>query len=159
MVHKRRFEKMYEQYADEIFRYTLLYVKDRELAEDITSDTFVRAWKHIATFDNKQPRAWLYSIARNLMNDHWRKTPTVLIEDDDEFIDDKQSPHADAEKTFTNELVYGALDTLPTTMRAVVFMRFIEGKSARGVAEALKTTEENVRVLQFRALKKLRKIL
>lgn len=70
---------MYNTYADEIYRYCLSHSSDSDLSEDIVSETFMKAWKHFDTFDNKHPRAWLYTIAKNLFRDHWRKNQLMSL--------------------------------------------------------------------------------
>ena len=64
---------MYTAYADDIFRFILAHTRDVELSEDITADTFSKAWQKLDSFDGKHERGWLYKIAQNKMADHWRK--------------------------------------------------------------------------------------
>ena len=150
---------MYQEYADEIFRYSLLHVHDDALAEDITADTFLRAWKHFDNFDHKQPRAWLYSIARNRMTDHWRKKPTVEL--DTELLDEDSAhdPVRFAEKALAKDQVHAAMDKLPVKVRSVIHLRCIEGMHVKEVAVALGVSEANVRVMQHRGLRALKDLL
>ena len=67
---KRKFANMYNEYADDIYRYLLVHVHDSQLAEDLTADTFMKAFKNLESFDFKQPRPYLYKIAKNNMSDH-----------------------------------------------------------------------------------------
>ncbi|HET9173948.1 MAG TPA: RNA polymerase sigma factor [Candidatus Saccharimonadales bacterium] len=149
---------MYDTYADDIFRYVFVHVRDRELAEDLTADTFMRAWKSIESFDFSQPRPWLYKIARNLITDHWRKHKTELLPEDFEQESDEDITE-NVERHFTKTRVRGAVHTLNEPMRSVVIMRFITGYSVRDTATSLRLTESNVRVLQHRALKQLKEHL
>lgn len=149
---------MYNTYADDIFRYLFVHTHDRELAEDLTADTFTKAWAHLDSFDFKQPRPWLYKIARNAMTDHWRKKQPLQL-DDEEIVSDADSLEDQIEKRMSNEAVQAAIAKLPAEMKSVVTLRFILGYSARKTAESLGTTEGNVRVIQFRALKKLKRLL
>lgn len=146
---------MYETYADDIFRYLYVHVGDRQLAEDLTADTFMRAWKNIATFDFSQPRPWLYKIARNLLTDHWRKKPTLPFEVAGE-VEADHDMEASLDVAFTRAQVQAALHRLQEPMRSVVTMRFILGYSARQTAESLNLKENNVRIIQYRALKKMK---
>ena len=155
MKRKRYFAAMYDEYADDIFKYLYVHVRDRELAEDLTADTFMRAWEHIDSFDLSQPRPWLYKIARNLMTDYWRKKKPVLMEEEADPVSDVNVEEA-VDRQLSKEQVQTAIDKLPPVMKSVVTMRFILGYSARKTAESLQTSENNVRIIQYRALRKMK---
>ncbi len=146
---------MYDTYADDIFRYHFVHVHDRDLAEDLTADTFMRAWKAIDRFDFSQTRPWLYKIAQNLLYDHWRKRHTELLPEDFDVASDVDLEEG-LERTFARQRVRDAITRLSEPMKSVVILRFISGYSARQTAESLKLSESNVRVIQYRALKRLR---
>lgn len=151
---------MYQLYVNDIYRFVLVHVRDVELAEDMTADTFTRAWKQIDKFDGKQPKAWLYTIARNLMNDHWRKKPTVPLSEEIELADENAAPHGEVvDRQMEATRVVKALKVLPADMKSVVTLRFLQNCSVRETADTLKLSEANVRVLQYRALKKLKRVL
>lgn len=150
---------MYNQYADDIYRFIFVHVRDAELAEDMTADTFTSAWKNIGTFDNKQPRAWLYTIARNRMNDHWRKKPTIPLDENIEIVSESDLFEDIVDRKIQLKRVISALNTLPDDMKSIVTLRFMQGMSAKETAKILKMTEGNVRVMQYRALKKLKERL
>lgn len=147
---------MYDRYADDIFRYLLVHVRDRELAEDLTADAFMKAWKAIDKFDFSQPRPWLYKIAQNLLTDHWRRKQTLPLEHEEELASTGSSIEEDLDKQFDRKRMQALVRRLPEPMCSVVTMRFMLGYSARKTAESLQLTEENVRVIQYRALRKLR---
>ncbi|MCA9327786.1 sigma-70 family RNA polymerase sigma factor, partial [Candidatus Saccharibacteria bacterium] len=86
MSKERKFGKMYDTYSDDTYRYLFVHVHDQHLAEDLTADAFTKAWKSIDRFDFKQPRPWLYTIARNVLNDHWRRKQPVLEDTIDEQV-------------------------------------------------------------------------
>lgn len=158
MHRKRKFTKMYDTYADDIFRFLFVNVRDRDLAEDLTADTFMRAWKAIDSFDFSQPRPWLYKIAQNLMHDHWRKRHTEQFPDNFEVVSDFNLEEG-LDRQFTQDRVHNAVARLPEPMKSVVILRFISGYSARQTAQSLKLSESNIRVIQCRALKRLKGIL
>lgn len=159
MYRKRRFAKMYDQYADDIYRYLYVHVRDTDIAEDLMSDTFVKAWKAIDAFDFSQPRPWLYKIAQNLLTDYWRKKKSLPLDEDVEVPSEDESIEDQVDRQLTQEQVQAVLHKLPEQMRSVVTMRFMLGYSARQTAESLEISEENVRVIQYRALKKLKEYL
>ncbi len=146
---------MYTTYADDIFRYLLAHTRDVELAEDLTADVFSKAWEKIDTFDGAHSRGWLYKIATNKLTDHWRKKQTLPLDDAIEIADDKPETAEEIDKAKEAQRVQQAIASLPETMKSVVTLRFMNGYSARQTAEALNMTEGNVRIIQYRALKKL----
>jgi RNA polymerase sigma-70 factor (ECF subfamily) len=149
---------MYEQYADDIFRYLYVRVRDRQLAEDLTADTFMRAWNNLEKFDFSKPRPWLYTIARNILTDHWRKKSTLPLEETEEpVLDDDMGEVLDT--TIRKERVQAAVARLAEPMRSVVQMRFMLGYSAKKTAESLGLQENNVRIIQYRALRKMKGLL
>ncbi|MBC7868741.1 sigma-70 family RNA polymerase sigma factor [Candidatus Saccharibacteria bacterium] len=150
---------MYNSYADDIFRYLLVRVRDQALAEDLTADTFTKAWLHLESFDFEQARPWLYKIAKNTMTDHWRKKRAVVTEVEVEVVSDAESIEEQLDKQASAETIKTALATLPEEMRSVVTMRFMLGYSAKKTGESLGMAEGNVRVIQYRALKKLKEVL
>src|SRR5690606_307212 len=93
MLAKRRFAKMYNEFADDIYRWLFVHVRDVELAEDLTADTFLKAWKNFDTFDRRQPRGWLYAIARNNLTDYWRKKKTLVLDETIEIVDEDTPPN------------------------------------------------------------------
>ncbi len=150
---------MYRTYADDIFRFLLTHVRDTTLAEDLTADTFVKAWKGIDRFDGKQPRAWLYKIAQNLLTDHWRRKQTLPLDESIEIVDERIGHDEVVDQQIASHRVASAVAKLPRDMQSVVNLRFMQGYSAKQTAEALDMTEANVRVVQYRALKKLKGLL
>lgn len=159
MLNKRRFAKLYNQYADDIYRFLFVHVRDQELAEDLTADTFLKAWKQIEKFDWKHSRGWLYAIARNNLTDHWRKKRPEPLEEGFDLPDEKPAHGEVLDKKMEMKRAVKALAKLPTDMKSVVSLRFLQGYSVRQTAEALDMSEANVRVVQYRALKKLRGVL
>lgn len=146
---------MYNAYANDIFRYLYVHTRDHALAEDLTADTFTKAWANLDSFNFKQPRPWLYTIAKNLLTDHWRKNHATSLEDEEPVSAD-ESIEEQMDQQLTNETIQAAVAKLPSEMKSVVTLRFVLGYSARKTAESLGTTEGNVRVIQYRALKKLK---
>lgn len=159
MSKRRRFDKMYKQYADDIFRFLLVHVRENQLAEDLTADTFLKAWQRINTFDGKYTRAWLYTIARNNLTDYWRKKRPETLDEEIEVIDEKPTNDEKLDAKMLSQTINSAIGKLPHDMKSVVALRFMQGYSVRQTAEALSLSEANVRVIQYRALKRLRGVL
>jgi RNA polymerase sigma-70 factor (ECF subfamily) len=130
-------------------------VGKREVAEDLTSEVFERAFSNLNKFEWRGVpfAAWLYRIAANAIADRWRHEARErggLAE---------EGPPADptgAEEVEYRAALFGMVRTLPADQRRVIEMRFAEEKSVRETARALRRSEGAVRQLQFRGLEKLR---
>jgi len=155
-----QFEALYKSNQPFIYRFMFWRTKDEMLAEDLTSNVFEKAWRTRQSFTSGSTKAWLYRIAHTTLIDYWRKKKDVTDEDSisqavsdtighDEALD-RQMAVADLQK---------AVAKLPKDMHAVVELRFIKDKSARETSVQLNISEANVRVIQYRALKKLRNYL
>jgi RNA polymerase sigma-70 factor (ECF subfamily) len=154
------FEAAYESHSRSIYNFLFWRTKDGQLSEDLTSSTFEKAWISRDSFHGGSVQAWLYRIARNLLIDHWRKKQPIYVEDVDTLQEDTTATTAELlDKRQRLKELQKALDKLPDDMHLVVTMRFIEGYSSKQVAAGLNLSESNVRVIQYRALKKLKEQL
>jgi len=155
------FEKAYESYADKIYRFLYWQTSDQSLAEDLTGEAFSRAWRRRQSFSDGSVQAWLFQIARNLLIDYRRKRKELPLEEAGEIFGslEQEGLAVRTERADAIWQMHKAIDTLPDNLRGVTVLRFIEELSVREVAEILDLSEGNVRVLQFRALKRLKGIL
>jgi RNA polymerase sigma-70 factor (ECF subfamily) len=155
------FEDIYKSNAPLIYRFMFWRTKDQMLAEDLTSNVFEKAWRTRKSFTGGSAKAWLYKIARTTLIDYWRKKKEVS--DDGVVINQARSNAAELDEALDQSLaaveLQKALAKLPKEMYEVVRLRFLEGESARVAAARLNISEANVRVIQYRALKKLRNYL
>jgi RNA polymerase sigma-70 factor (ECF subfamily) len=152
------FEALYESNAPLIYRFMFWRTKDRMLAEDLTSHVFEKAWRSRASFKGGSAKAWLHRIARNTLVDHWRKRQELLVEDPAvlDIASQEKQPGEIMDLEILADDLRSALSLLPKDMRQVVESRFIDGLSARQTGQKLGITEANVRVIQYRGLRKLR---
>ncbi len=152
------FLSAYDRYADDIFRFLYFRLPDREVARDLTQETFLRAWKSIAEgvrFDNV--RAFLYRVAKNLSVDFYRKKKDESLEDS--LGEGGDVPDVEKEVDFLEaEAVRKLLDSLGDKHRDAVTMRFFGELSVKEIAEATEVTKTLVSVRIHRGLKKLRKL-
>jgi RNA polymerase sigma-70 factor (ECF subfamily) len=155
------FERMYEANRPLIYRFMFWRTKDEMLAQDLTSNVFEKAWRTRKSYTGGSPKAWLYRIARTTLIDYWRKRKDVLDDGSlaSQAISDAPEMGDVLDRGFALEELHTALMRLPAEMYEVVRLRFIDGLSAREVADELGISEGNVRVVQYRALKKLRSYL
>jgi RNA polymerase sigma-70 factor, ECF subfamily len=152
------FEAIYKSNAPLIYRFMFWRTKDAMLAEDLTSNVFEKAWRTRKGFTGGSVKSWLYRIAHTTLIDYWRKKKEIL--DDGDTISQAISSDAELDealdKTMEIAKLRKSISKLPPEMRDVVLLRFIKGQSARQTAKQLGISEGNVRVIQYRALQKLR---
>ncbi len=154
------FEAAYESHSKAIYKFLFWRTRDVQLSEDLTSSTFEKAWVSRKNFHGGSEQAWLHRIARNVLIDHWRKKKELFIEDTDNLEEDVRPSAGELlDREIRLQDLRKALDKLPEDMHAVITLRFIEGQTCRQVATTLNLSESNVRVIQYRALKKLKEHL
>ncbi|WP_086822015.1 sigma-70 family RNA polymerase sigma factor [Allokutzneria sp. NRRL B-24872] len=158
------FGELYDRYVDVVYRYVLFRLGDRALAEDVTSETFLRALRRIGSvsYQGRDVGAWFITIARNLVLDHVKSSryrfevPTAeLGETREEHAGPEQSVVRDA----TNAEVLRCVDKLNTDQRECIVLRFLHGLSVAETAEAMGRNEGAVKALQHRAVRKLAELL
>jgi len=162
MLHSAEdFEAMYESNAPLIYRFMFWKTQDQALSQDLTSSVFEKAWKTRANFTSGSPKAWLYRIARTTLIDYWRKKKDISVDDTmtNELMSDDSSLDEVLDYDAMITTLQSAVNTLPKEMRTIVQLRFVEGLSSKQVAARLGMSEANVRVIQHRALRKLREKL
>lgn len=158
------FGQLYDHYVSGIFRFIYYRVGSQQLAEDLTSETFVRGLRAIQRFSwqGKDFGAWLTTIARNLVTDHYksgRARLEIVSDDVPEGPTVAASTEDDVMSLLSNEMLFEAVGTLPAEQRECVLMRFIQGLSIAQTAAALGRTEGAVKQLQLRAVRNLAKKL
>ena len=158
------FGLLYDKYHTQIYRFIYLKVSHREEAEDITHHVFLSAWQNMTGYKDKgfPFSSLLYQIARNKVIDHYRtKKTSVDIED----LNEAEIPHQETSleaalhSQFQLETVRQAMQQLKKEYQDIIIMRYIEELTPSEVAHILKKPEATVRVLQHRAVKKLKELL
>ncbi|HZU70516.1 MAG TPA: sigma-70 family RNA polymerase sigma factor [Ktedonobacteraceae bacterium] len=153
------FQAFYQENLRPIYRYIYSKVRNREEAEDLTSQVFLKAIRHLDFNHSSQGRRkWLYQVARTTITDFWRahysmssiSLETLLESDWDGPLDDSSIE----ENGNATERVHRILEALPEQYRAVLTCRFLLGLSIKETAVKLNLTEVNVKTLQFRGLKR-----
>jgi len=158
------FGELYDLFADKIFRFILMKIKNKNEAEDLLQEIFIKAWQSIQNFDPARGNfnAWLYAISSNTINDFFRRTyrkpPTVELSPDQQIA---SSENIQKEYSLTDDLVAlrKSLKKLPPQYQQVLELRFLEDLSIAETAFILGKSGVSVRVLQHRALKHLREII
>ncbi len=159
--------QLYEQYIDRIYRYIFFKVSDRSTAEDLASQTFMKAWDAIGDYEwrNHPFGAWLFRIAHNLVVDHHRaRRDHVALDDASPQLERKASgtetrPESVLAEMLTLDRVRHAIGRLTEEQQQVLVLRFFEGLDTSEVAELMGKRRGAIRGLQFRALSALRELL
>ena len=156
------FGDLYERHLDRVFRYFYYRVGQREEAEDLTEQVFLKAWQAMGSYNCRGVpfSAWLFRVAHNLLVDHRRAYPEIEQLDNALALeDDGADPHElTARRAEASELA-AALSQLSTIEQSVVALRFVEGLDHRSVASIINKSEVATRSIQSRALARLARIL
>jgi RNA polymerase sigma-70 factor (ECF subfamily) len=157
------FACLYDAYIERIYRYIYYRVADVEIAEDIASQVFLKAWEKLGTFQvGSTPFiAWLYRIAHNAVIDYYRTRKVSLRLDDvsraevshEESIDERLDRQVEAQQ------LRDALKELTSEQQEVLMLKFIGGLSTLEIAHQLGKQQGAVRALQMRALQGMAKSL
>lgn len=153
------FGELYEKYFDPIFNYIMRQTDDEDLAGDLCSQTFVNALNHLPKYEYRgfPFSAWLYKIAGNEVNKHYRKNKGKKIFSIEELkVRQLVEENADAWDEELIERVIKYMNELPTEMIQVLELRFFENKDFKEIAFILDMTESGAKMRTYRALDKLR---
>jgi len=158
------FGQLYDHYLPGIYRFVYYRVGSRSLAEDLTSETFTRALRSVSRFQwqGKDFGAWLTTIARNLVTDHYRSSRSrleIVTDVVPESPSTTANPEDEALGTLTSVALMDAVAGLPPEQRDCLLMRFVQGLSITQTATALGRSEGAVKQLQLRAVRKLARVL
>jgi RNA polymerase sigma factor (sigma-70 family) len=148
-------DEVFARYLDPVYRFIYSRVGNREDAEDLTSEVFLKATRQL---DGARAEAsvaqWLYTVARTVLADHWRRyyrSGPVL-----QLNEERASEIPDTDPVMPSErsarLVEQVLGLLPDRYRHVLELRFLRGYSIQETAHEMGVTPENAKVIQHRAL-------
>jgi RNA polymerase sigma-70 factor (ECF subfamily) len=153
-----RFAELYENNFDRVYAFIARRVRDRNEAEDLTSEVFHHALAGLPRFEWRGApfAAWLFKIASNAIIDRSKRvameqqTPAIL------GLPAGVNPQEIEDEIEQRARLFQLVDRLPVDQRRVIGMRFAEEKSIREIANELGRSEGAVKQLQFRALQNLR---
>ena len=159
------FSQLYDEYLGRIYRFIYFKVSSEAVAQDLTSEVFTRLWKQISLDKEvKNPSAFLFTLARNIVIDYYRENDKEKSRTDIETIanvleDKKQNIHNDAQIKEEFHAVTCAMDKMKDEYKQAVFLYYIEQEPIIEVAKAMGRSQGAVRVLISRGMKQLRQIL
>ena len=161
------FGEIYDAYVDPIYRFIYFKVSSAEQAEDLTSETFLKAWQYLKEKrDVPHLQALLYSVARTVVIDYYR---AAAAERGDVPLDETQASTLtddasekllrDVETKFDTTKVIEKLRRLKDEYREVIVMKYLDELNTREIASVLGKSSANVRVLLHRATKALQDVI
>ncbi len=155
------FGRIYDHFADKIYRFIYFRVGHKEVAEDVLSDTFVKSWEKINQINSPGALSgWLYQIAKNSIIDYYRlKKELIALSEVEEFLVDEASSVDSVNLSFQQNKILNVLNQLPQDQQQIIKYRFFEDLSNEEISYIMGKTEGSVRVLQHRAIAKLKELL
>jgi len=162
------YDRLYNLYSDRVFRYLYARIGQREVAEDLTADVFVRLLQNLPRFKVNAARpvasfsAFVYRVAGNLLTDQYRKQKHRDHQDIDDqpfLADGRPEPFAQTAASENKNELMSAMRKLGAEQQAVLSYRFGDEYSVLEVAEIMGKTTGAIKALQHRAIANLRRIL
>ena len=157
---QRLMTALHDQHAGALYAFALRYVDDRDQARDVVQETLLRAWRHLDKLDpeHTDPRAYLFTVARNLLTDQWRASQRRphLVHDDVRL--EAQPAPDELDDVIQGWLVSAALDRLTPQHRQVIEALYYRGNSVASAAADLGLPEGTVKSRTYYAMRALRAI-
>ncbi|MEM7033610.1 MAG: RNA polymerase sigma factor [Chloroflexota bacterium] len=153
--------EIYDRYSDDLYRYAMRKLGDRQQAEECVSETFMRFLQalHRGRGPRDHLRAYLYRIAHNWITDQYRTQPPPSDSIDDVQIGDDSDLNLSLEQQQDRAKVRQAMAQLTPDQQQVISLKYFEGWKNREVAQALQKPTGAIKSLQHRALGALQRIL
>jgi RNA polymerase sigma-70 factor (ECF subfamily) len=158
------FGELYDEYVDQLFRYIYYKVGNFTEAQDLTGQTFLKAFENIDSYELRDVAfsSWLYRIAHNLVVDYFRRESRrehVPIEEQPPAASNRGNPVESVMAELDSERLYEAIQKLTHNQREVLVLKFIDNLSNNQVAEIMGISVGAVKSTQKRGLLSLNRIL
>lgn len=161
------FHQLYEKYHQDVFTFLIYLTRDRVLAEDLVHEVYVRVLRSYKGFRGESSeKTWLFSIAKNVAIDHFRKQTTRKKHQADffdweksELVSEKPLPDDFLIQNEQMRELFQALETCTVDQKLVIHMRYLQDLSIGETAKIVGWTESKVKTTQHRAIKALQKKL
>jgi RNA polymerase sigma-70 factor (ECF subfamily) len=158
------FGELYDRYVDQVYRYIVYRVGSTQLAEDLTSETFLRALRRIGSFtwQGRDVGAWFVTIARNLIADHYKSGRYRLEMTTDDVSSSAPAisgPEAEVLESMQNKVLLEAIKKLNAEQQECVVLRFLQSLSVAETAAIMGKNEGAIKALQYRAIRTLGRLL
>lgn len=160
---EKLFMEMHDSFSDEIFRFCLSKTRNRDLALDITQETFIKTWDYLRSGKTiEMARGFLYRAARNLIIDHSRKKQSLsldaLFDDTTQSEDVPDSSMVPDGSPFDQKLAIEKLKQLPEQHFEILSLRFIQELTIPEISKIYKESENTISVRIHRAIKAAQKL-
>ncbi len=162
---QKKFTKIYDKHIDSIYRFIFIKVSSKIIAEDLTSEVFLKTWQVFQKGERKKiknPRAYLYITARHLVIDFYRtkkQNQTFPIEDTKEIEDSGQQLEESEKICSDMAIVQKAINNLKQDYQNIVIWRYVDNLSIKEITQILNKSDGAVRVLLHRAMERLKEEL
>jgi RNA polymerase sigma factor (sigma-70 family) len=141
------FNTCVDQYSDNLYRFILKHIKDRDVAKDIVQDTYEKIWRKVNDIESTNAKSYLFTTAHHTLIDYTRKAKKQG--DYTEVVEQKLN-HS-KQYSDIKEVLNTALDKLPEIQKSVVLLRDYEGYDYAEIGKITSLTESQVKVYIFRA--------
>jgi len=171
-MENKNFENIYYDFEKTVYNYILRMVKDQDIAQDLTQDTFIKIHQNFNTFRGESSLStWIYRIATNTYLDYFRsaghnkslKTDELQPDNEDELLGDEidkvLSIDEQVIKTEMNDCIRGFLNNLSDEYRAVIVLHDLQGLKNQEVADVIDVSLDIAKIRLHRARKKFQKVL
>ena len=158
------FGQIYDAYVGQVYRYLYYRVGSQPLAEDLTSETFLRALRRIDSFtwQGRDICAWFITIARNLVTDHFKSSRFRLEVSTADMLDADRADDGIEQQVLDNldnQALLSAVRQLKPEQQECVVLRFLQGMSVAETAAVMGRSDGAIKQLQLRAVRALAKLV
>lgn len=155
---EQAFSALYELYANDVLRFSYFYLGDRQQAEDVTQDVFVRLLTHTPDLVPGKEKAWLLKVAMNRCRDIWRAAWVKRVVLGSPAMELAPAPGSMEDSLERKELL-SAIQRLPKDFREAVLLHYYQGYGISEISEMLGVPEGTISSRLSRGRKKLQEIL
>ncbi len=163
LIDKEAFSKLYNIFFDAIYNFVFYRIRNIDLVDDVVSEIFLKVYSNINDFDKDKSsfKTWLFTITNNAVIDymrHYHRNRTVSWSDyfDTLLLDKDNQPDIKLVIDEEKKQLLSAIDKLNETEQQVIQLKYWFGFSYKEISEILHLTYANIRVIHFRAIKKLK---
>ncbi|RJX39199.1 RNA polymerase sigma factor SigW [Paenibacillus pinisoli] len=168
---QQAFAELVDLYQDKLFHMAYRMLNNRQEAEDVVQDTFLRVYKNLERFDETLKfSTWIYRIATNLCIDRLRKRkPTYSLDAESQEYDgldgysmipsDNRTPESELILSDTQRIIHQAMESLPPKYKSVMMLRYIQDLSLQEVGDILDMPVTTIKTRVHRGREFLRKKL
>jgi RNA polymerase sigma-70 factor (ECF subfamily) len=151
------FTAAYDEYVDKVYAFIYRRVSHKQTAEDLTSQTFIKAWENIEKFDSEKGAfsSWIFTIAKNNIIDHYRRAKETY--DLDKVFDLQSDENVEMQTGLRHQLeqIRKYIEELSSDQKEIIIMRVWDDLSFKDIAAILNKSESSIKMTFYRAMEKL----